>query len=771
MASVYPGLEYDIFISYRHNDNRSGGITEFVDLLTAELSATIKEPISVYFDKSAHDGLLESHSVDKSLEGKLKCLIFIPIISQTYCDPKSFAWQHEFIAFNAIAKEDGIGRNVKLRNGNVASRILPIKIHDLDSGDLELLETELGGKLRAIEFIYREPGVNRPLKVSDKKADNQNHTDYSNQINKVANAIKEIITAIQSPEQPKAAAVPPTKISQPSKPANKKFGIATLVIVLLLVAGYFLYQKTGPAGGNDNSSRSIAVMPFENMSGEADAYFTKGVTEDILTQISKIGGLRVLSRFTLKDYDAKGKSIQEIGKELGVDYLLTGSIRREGDNLRIACQLVQVNPEKETWAENFDKRMDDVFAIQHDVAMQVAKYLKTTLSPEQKNNIAQIPTENITAYNYYLKGREEYSKLEPAAMKVAIGYFKEALALDPDFALALAGLADAYTQGSKLFSFLPVSYLDSALVLSEKAVALNPHAAETWKALGLAQTKKGLYDEAIEKFEKAIELNPSYESALGNLGILLALREGNSEEWIRLNEQIIRINPLKANSYLTLGAIYMSLEMSAEAEPYFEKGLALNPRNILGQYNAAFHYATVNKPEKARQHIKALAAIDPEDAYTNEMAADIALNIEPALAREYLLKAVQAKGFDPERNNSVPLGIGYFLWQEGKIDSAKMWLDPILEYHVRQVEENNSERMHMIMIASNYAVRGKKKEALKWIRKAVDKGYLDRANLLTDFRLASIRKEPELIKMTEEIEKKLADQRLKLSARKNQPAE
>ena len=182
MASILPGFEYDIFISYRHNDNRSGWVTEFVNALQEELAATIKEPLSIYFDKNPHDGLLETHNVDKSLEGKLKCLIFIPIISQTYCDPKSFAWQHEFVVFNKLAQADQLGRDIKLSNGNVASRILPIKIHELDAADKAVLENEIGGMLRPIDFIYKEPGVNRPLTSTDAKIDNQNKTDYKNHL-------------------------------------------------------------------------------------------------------------------------------------------------------------------------------------------------------------------------------------------------------------------------------------------------------------------------------------------------------------------------------------------------------------------------------------------------------------------------------------------------------------------------------------------------------------------------------------------------------------
>src|SRR5664280_1128076 len=161
MASIITGYEYDIFISYRQKDNEyDEWVTEFVNNLKRELHATFKEEISIYFDANPIDGLLETHIVDESLAKKLKCLIFIPIISQTYCDSKSFAWQHEFVAFNKMAREDQFGRDIRLASGNVASRILPIKIHNLDQEDKTILENELGGMLRCIDFIYIEAGVN-----------------------------------------------------------------------------------------------------------------------------------------------------------------------------------------------------------------------------------------------------------------------------------------------------------------------------------------------------------------------------------------------------------------------------------------------------------------------------------------------------------------------------------------------------------------------------------------------------------------------------------
>lgn len=212
MASILPGYEYDIFISYRHNDNRSGWVTEFVKNLQEELATTIKEPVSVYYDSNPHDGLLETHNVDKSLEGKLKCLIFIPILSHTYCDPKSFAWNNEFLVFCKLVKVDSLGLDVRLTNKNVASRILPVQIHDLDEKDKRLFVNESGGPIRAIDFIFKTQGVNRPLTLQDNRTDNLNKTLYRDQLNKTANAIEQIINSLATQEQ----VVPIPKISKAS---------------------------------------------------------------------------------------------------------------------------------------------------------------------------------------------------------------------------------------------------------------------------------------------------------------------------------------------------------------------------------------------------------------------------------------------------------------------------------------------------------------------------------------------------------------------------
>ncbi len=199
MPSLIPGYEYDIFISYRQKDNKyDGWVTEFVENLKRELDSMFKEEVSVYFDINPSDYLLETYDVDASLKDKLKCLVFIPVLSRTYCDLKSFAWEHEFKAFIKMAKEDHFGLKVQLPNRNVTSRVLPVRINDLDKDDQDLCESLLGGMLRGVDFIYKEPGVNRPLRSNEENPhDNLNNTIYRNQINKVALAVREIIESLK----------------------------------------------------------------------------------------------------------------------------------------------------------------------------------------------------------------------------------------------------------------------------------------------------------------------------------------------------------------------------------------------------------------------------------------------------------------------------------------------------------------------------------------------------------------------------------------------
>jgi hypothetical protein len=202
-SSIIPDYDYDVHISYRYNDNNyDGWVTEFVEKLNQELSATLKDKLTIFFDKNSEEKRLGFENEDGSTSPKINSLIFIPIISLTYCDVNSPVWKNEFRIFQQEIKNDNFGTNIKLPNGNTASRVIPVKIHDIDTDDTKLLESELSGGLRSIDFIYREQGINRPLHpTDDEKHDNPQRPMYRNQINKLANVIKEIISGIKQSRQ------------------------------------------------------------------------------------------------------------------------------------------------------------------------------------------------------------------------------------------------------------------------------------------------------------------------------------------------------------------------------------------------------------------------------------------------------------------------------------------------------------------------------------------------------------------------------------------
>ncbi|MCX6301178.1 MAG: hypothetical protein NTW82_03255, partial [Bacteroidia bacterium] len=290
MPSLIPGFEYDIFISYRQKDNKyDGWVTEFVDNLKKELEATFKEDISVYFDINPHDGLLETHDVGDSLKEKLKCAVFIPIISRTYCDPKSFAWENEFKAFVESASNDQFGLKVKLLGGNIANRVLPVRIHELDNADIKLCESVLGGVIRGVEFIYKSAGVNRPLRLKEENPqENLNHTIYRDQINKVANAVREIITGLKNSDKSEDLNRPEEETEQQElqdeeriiQQKKRKIGITLIVILILFVGSLLVFQfvlkKTGSI---DKKEKTIAVLPFRNFSEDLN----QEVRSDALT--------------------------------------------------------------------------------------------------------------------------------------------------------------------------------------------------------------------------------------------------------------------------------------------------------------------------------------------------------------------------------------------------------------------------------------------------------------------------------------------------------
>lgn len=630
MASIIPGFEYDIFISYRHNDNRSGWVTEFVKHLNEELAAAIKEPVSVYFDSNSHDGLLETHNVDKSLSEKLKCLIFLPILSQTYCDPKSFAWQHEFCAFKKLIEGDQFGMNVRLSNGNVTSRFLPIKIHDLDAEDKALVEKEIGEVLRAIEFIFKSPGVNRPLRSQEEHPqDNETKTYYRDQINKVANAVKGIISAVKNStgDQPGVSSM----MAEPSisKRGRKKLSIAAGVVFVLSALAFGLFYLTDIKNKVEQKENSIAVLPFTNLSNDpGQDYFCDGTTDQIIRSLSGLQDLRVIAFTSVMRYKSTPKSIADIGKELNVTHVLEGTVKKSGDQIRVSASLIRVNDESSLWTQDFDnKAVADILSIMDAVSMRIATSLKSKLHPGEKERLILEKPSNPEAYEHYLKGEYIHehqfgvSHLH-ADFKNAEHEFKSAIQLDSTFATAYAALANLYD--SKLFDKVTnEDYVKLCTTFADKAYKLNPSLPYAlavkfmaWKGTSDQQQDSAIryqeYDSAYKYITKAYRSAPNSAMICAELGSFLGYKLGLYPQGISFLKRAYEINPASAAFLPNLSMLFYWSGDLESAENLANQILILTPNDLRSHYLLIRIACARGDTQKANLFLNETRRINPD---------------------------------------------------------------------------------------------------------------------------------------------------------------
>ncbi|MEK6782914.1 MAG: tetratricopeptide repeat protein [Bacteroidota bacterium] len=619
MPSLIQGYEYDIFISYRQKDNKGDHwVTEFVKALKTELDSAFKEDISIYFDSNPHDGLLETHNVNKSLEGKLKCLIFIPILSQTYCDPKSFAWRDEFCAFNKLAQNDPFGRDIKLKSGNVASRILPVQIHELEAEDRTLVEKELGSVLRSIEFIYQTAGVVRPLLPNEEDAKgNLKHTFYRDQVNKVVRGIKELISGMQTPAA--AVKLTPAAPSEISSSARRKFSLAAAAILTVGILGYAMIYFTG-IGNNlfREPDKSIAVLPFENMNKDSTQdYFSNGIAEDILNHLVKIADLKVKSRTSTLQYKGTTKTMSEIGDELNVSNVLEGSVRRVGDKVRIVVQLIDTESDTHLWSETYDRDLKDVLSLQSEISLEIAKALQARLTLSEKTNIQKQVSQSITAYDYLLKARDvrNRSNGERRDVETALQLVNQAIQLDP-------GFAQAYAYKGRLwfitrdFGVSLKTWQDSAMYFSSKAIALDPSAPHGYLVQGPVYRFLGKQKEAREAFYRAYQLAPNDPDVLQRYGLHLLMTEGDETGALlvlkALEAQYSQKDP---EYYYRYGNLYLTIGEVTTAEELFQKYKSLSPGSTGPYWSLSNLYKETGQFGKAILEIEQAEKINPTDQF------------------------------------------------------------------------------------------------------------------------------------------------------------
>ncbi|UCF79389.1 MAG: protein kinase [Candidatus Eiseniibacteriota bacterium] len=489
--------------------------------------------------------------------------------------------------------------------------------------------------------------------------------------------------------------------------------------------------------------KSIAVLPFTSLSeSKEDEYFSDGTTEDIITHLSKIGQLKVISRTSVMRYKNVDKSLREIGRELNVATILQGSVRRAGDRVRIVSQLVDTRTEEHLWVETYDREMKDIFAIQSDVAQNIAAALKAKLSPVERERLERKPTENLEAYDYYLKGREYYYRYHKQDNENAIELFKKALELDPGYALAHAGLGDAYGQRTGRFG-LEAKWTDSAIEASERALSIDPACVEAYKALGLAYMAKGKRLKALEAYQKAVELNPNYYPAVGNIATTnFALGEyGEALKW---SKKAVSLNPTFAFAYSNVGYVYMSLDDYDEAERWFSKALELQPDLIYAHREFIYLHLASGDHERARSHSKKALAIAPDEVDSLLWAGDteLAARNYPE-AEKYYRRALElyATGAPGATGICVITSLAYVCLKSGRDDEAATLFDEGLGLARKLIDQGDESRQLPYYVAAIHAIQGEKDEAYRWLREAIDAGWRDYRRSMRDPLVENLRED------------------------------
>ena len=684
MSSLIPGFKYDIFISYRQKDNKyDGWVTEFADNLKKELEATFKEEISVYFDINPHDGLLETHDVDASIKDKLKCLIFIPIISRTYCDPKSFAWENEFKAFVEQASNDQFGLKIRLPNGNIANRVLPIRIYDLENTDINLCESVLGGVVRGIEFIYKSAGVNRPLTPSDYPEKNQYKTFYRDQINKVANAIKENISGLKG--EPLEFENEPKEVNKITLPEEKTRNKIKKVLIyslslLVILAVVFVTIKTNFL--NKEIEKSIAVLPFRNDSPEdSTQYFMDGVMEELLNKLQSVKSLRVIGRTSVEQFRGQDKSISEIAKELGVNYIVEGSGQKSGNSFRMRVQLIEARNERHIWGNSFEQEkldMREYFKAQSGFAEAIANELMIELTPEEERLLAKSGIVDREAYDEYLKGLYYLEDADKESLMKALGYLNRAVEKDPGWAPLYTGLTLVWASIAQMGFESPEVAGPKIFENLNKALELDPDNSDSRFISGeMAFLAEWDWEKSEKELLKALAINPSNAIARVIYAQLLSSLQRPGEALMQAN-MAIDLDPKNPMLQIQYAAVLLCLGDCENALIQLEKVTAADPGHYLannGILLAAFRCKEYDKVIKADKYLLPLFNLKEDDIKEFERIFN-----EQGLIKAYEKIMKNLEKF-AENNPISPIDMAIRYIMANQPDKAMDWIEKGFEIH------------------------------------------------------------------------------------------
>jgi adenylate cyclase len=397
--------------------------------------------------------------------------------------------------------------------------------------------------------------------------------------------------------------------------------VANLVTTVRRLLGPGTVAADGKGGTEPAERPSIVVLPFNNMSGDPEQeYFSDGITEDVITDLSKVSGLFVVARNTAFTYKGKPVKVQDVCRELGVKYALEGSVRKAGARVRVTGQLIDATDGGHVWADRYDRDLTDIFAIQDEITHAIVEQLKVKLLPQEQRSIARAPTDNVEAYTYYLRGRQFLHRHSKSYYQLARRMFAKAVELDPAFARAYAGIADCD-------SFLFLHYhenvaVDSILAMSAQALALDDKLAEAHASRGLALSLVQRYPEAMAEFERAIELDPNSFEAHYFYGRACFAQDRPAEAAAQF-ERAAALKPDDYQSPAMLVMIYRAIgrerDVAGAARKVVgiaEQELGKHPENPRPAYLGAGALIELGERDRAREWISRAMATDPDDVLT-----------------------------------------------------------------------------------------------------------------------------------------------------------
>jgi TolB-like protein/Tfp pilus assembly protein PilF len=357
--------------------------------------------------------------------------------------------------------------------------------------------------------------------------------------------------------------------------------VGAIVSITLFFLGRYSAISGAPRHGEAATGipgKSIAVLPFDNLSRDPDnAYFAEGVQDEILTRLAKVADLKVISRTSTQHFKSVPENLPQIAKQLNVTNILEGSVQKVKDQVRVNVQLINALTDAHLWAEIYDRKLTDLFSVESDIAKTIADTLQAKLTGSETTAISNKPTENPEAYELYLKGRFFWNKRTGQDLKTACDYFQQAIAIDPHYATAYAGLAESYILIPLFDAGSPQDYFPKAKAAAERAIELQETSAEAHTALGLLFCFSDVnFAQSEKEFKRAIELNPNYATAHHWFGNALLVALGRFNEAISENKRAVELDPLSLIINADLGSTFMLARQYDQAIAQLQRTLTLD---------------------------------------------------------------------------------------------------------------------------------------------------------------------------------------------------